>query len=64
VRGWFRRRPRPAEAPNPATLISRSDIAVKTAHGLSTAEWLALTDQERRDARNGVVAALNERKTA
>lgn len=64
MRGWFRRRPRPAEDPNPATLISPSDIAVKTAHGLSTAEWLALTPDEQRDARNGVVAALNERHAA
>lgn len=64
MRGWFRPRPRPVEAPNPATLISPSDIAVKTAHGLSTPEWLALTPQQKRDARLSVVAALNERKTA
>jgi hypothetical protein len=65
VRGWFRRRPQqPAVPPNPATLISATDIAVKTAHGLSTPEWLALTPDEQRDARLGVVAALNERNAA
>jgi hypothetical protein len=65
MRGWFkRRRPQPATAPNPATLISKTDIAVKTAHNLSTAEWLALTPDEQRDARLGVAAALTERNAA
>ena len=54
----FRRPPKPAPEPNPAALIPASDIAVKTAHKLSTQEWLALTPQEQAEHRASVVAAL------
>ena len=60
----FRRPPKPQPEPNPATLIPASDIAVKTAHRLSTAEWLSLTPQEQAEHRASVVAALGNGRAA
>lgn len=57
----FRHPPRPQPAPNPAETISPSDIAVKTAHGLSTHEWLALPEADKILLRLSVVNAEGRR---
>lgn len=51
--GWSWRKP----APEPAPSISVFDLPVKAAWGLSTPEWLALTDPERRELRDTVAYA-------
>jgi hypothetical protein len=52
--GWiFKRRP----APVPEPVMNLADVAVKTAWGLTVTQWLALTDQQRRDLRDNVTHA-------
>lgn len=52
--GWSWRKPAPAP---PEPVIHLADLPVKAAWGLSTPEWLALTDPERRDLRETVAYA-------
>jgi hypothetical protein len=61
VRGWFRRRPLVVQPAKPDGWDDRHTAA---AHSLTLTQWVALTPDQKRDARLGVAAALNERKTA
>jgi hypothetical protein len=61
VRGWFRRRPLVTQPPKPDGWDDRHTAA---AHGLTLAEWVTLTPDQKRDARAGVAAALNERQAS
>lgn len=54
--GWFKPKPAPA----PAVVVSLADLRVKAAWGLTTPEWLALTDPQRRELRNNITHALRK----
>ena len=61
MRGWFRRRPTPAQPPKPPGWDDRN---VAAAHGIPLATWATLKPERKAELRAGVAAALNERNAA